>query len=281
VGRPVYSASGEKAGTAGVTIIAHRGASAYFPENTLPSFEAAVELGADMVELDVQLSRDGEVIVFHDATLERCTDGRGRAADHSLKELKRLDAGSWFDSRFAGTRIPTLEEVLSFCRGKIDVNIEIKNEVITAAGGGIEEQCLDIVDRCCLSGRVLFSSFNPLVLRRLRQLNRHVPIAVLYDKSIHGSELPSGITALYEANAFNCGRSELDGTWLVDLREHGIPVNVYTVDDEEEMNRLIGAGVDGIFTNRPDILRKLVGSRRNRTANDRFRQGDKNSRGFA
>ncbi len=279
MGRPVDSASGEKAGTAEITIIAHRGASAYFPENTLPSFEAAVELGADMVELDVQLSRDGEVIVFHDATLERCTNGRGRTADHSLKELKRLDAGSWFDRRFAGTCIPTLEEVLAQCRGKLDVNIEIKNEAVTA-GGGMEEQCLDIVDRCRLSGRVLFSSFNPSVLRRLRQLNRHIPVAVLYDKSIYGSELPSEITALYEANAFNCGRNELDGTWLVDLHEHGIPVNVYTVDGEEEMNRLIGAGVDGIFTNRPDVLRKLVDSRRNGTTNDCFRQGDKNSRGF-
>lgn len=272
MGNPFCSASGEKAGTAGVAVIAHRGASAYFPENTLPSFEAAVELGADMVELDVRLSRDGEVIVFHDATLERCTNGRGRTTDHSLKELKKLDAGSWFDSRFAGTRIPTLEEVLALCRGSIGVNIEIKKEAAAdGVDGGIEERCLKIVDRGRGAERVLFSSFDPQVLRRLRQASRDIPVAVLYDKTMYGSGLPSEITAHYEADAFNCDRHDLDGAWLADLHEHGIPVHVYTVDGEEEMNRLIRAGVDGIFTNRPDVLRKLVDNRSNGTTNDCFR----------
>lgn len=257
---------------AGVAVIAHRGASAYCPENTLPSFEAAVELGADMVELDVRLSRDGEVIVFHDATLERCTNGRGRTADHSLKELKRLDAGSWFDRRFAGTRIPTLEEVLALCRGSIGVNIEIKKEAAAdGVDGGIEERCLEIVNRGCRAERVMFSSFEPQVLRRLRQASRDIPVAVLYDKTMYGSGMPSEITARYKADAFNCDRSELDGAWLADLHGHGIPVHVYTVDDEKEMNRFIRAGVDGIFTNRPDVLRKLVDSRRNGTTNDCFR----------
>ena len=127
------------------TIIAHRGASAYYPENTLVSFEGAMALGADMVELDVQLTSDGEVVVFHDEKITRCTDGRGRIADHSLAELKKLDAGSWFDKKFQGEKIPTLAEVLNVCKNKIAVNIEIKTEAVTDyVSGGIEEKCLKI-----------------------------------------------------------------------------------------------------------------------------------------
>ena len=123
------------------TIIAHRGASAYYPENTLPSFEGAIAMGADMVELDVQLTSDKEVVVFHDEKISRCTDGRGKIADHTLAKLKKLDAGSWFDKKFQNTRIPTLAEVLGVCKNKIAVNIEIKTEAVSKMFfGGIEEK---------------------------------------------------------------------------------------------------------------------------------------------
>src|SRR5919197_4354903 len=98
-------------------VVGHRGAMGYAPENTLASFELAVEQGADVVELDVHLSRDGQVVVIHDEQLDRTTDGRGLVGDRTLDELKRLDAGSWFDPRFAGQRIPTLHEVLAWASG--------------------------------------------------------------------------------------------------------------------------------------------------------------------
>jgi len=139
------------------TIIAHRGASAYFPENTLPAFEAAMNMGADMVELDVQLTSDKEVVVFHDEKLSRCTDGGGRVSNWSLAGLKKLDAGSWFDKKFKNTRIPTLAEALDLCKNKIAVNIEIKSEAIHQMFfGGIEEKCLKIVDLKGMKKHVIF-----------------------------------------------------------------------------------------------------------------------------
>lgn len=166
------------------TIIAHRGASAYYPENTLPSFEAAIEMGADMVELDVQLTSDKEVVVFHDEKISRCTDGRGKIADYTLAELKKLDAGSWFDKEFKNTTIPTLAEVLAFCKGKIAVNIEIKTEAVSEMiFGGIEEKCLKIVEQSGMNGHIVFSSFDPRAIMRLKQLDSNIAVAALFEKN--------------------------------------------------------------------------------------------------
>ena len=167
------------------TIIAHRGAFACYPENTLVSFEGAIALGAHMVELDVQLTSDGEVVVFHDEKINRCTNGRGRIADHSLAELKKLDAGSWFDKQFQGEQIPTLDEVLKACQNRIAVNIEIKTEAVTDyVQGGIEEKCLKTVDENKMSGHVVFSSFDSRALRHLKQIDHRTPTAVLFEKNI-------------------------------------------------------------------------------------------------
>lgn len=200
------------------TVIAHRGASACYPENTIPAFEAAVELGAHMIELDVQLSRDGEVVVSHDETLARCTDGRGTVAGRSLAELKWLDAGSWFGKDFEGTKIPTLEEVLSLCRGRIAVNVEIKTEAVTdRVAGGIEEKCLDLVAARGMGSQVVFSSFDPRALRHLRHIDGTAAIAVLYDKKACPSRLPSEIVTLFAADFFNCSCRELDRKRWADL----------------------------------------------------------------
>ena len=241
------------------TIIAHRGASAYYPENTIASFKGAIAMGADMVELDVQMTLDGEVVVFHDEEIKRCTNGRGRIADYALASLKKLDAGSWFDEKFSGEEIPLLAEVLSLCKDKIAVNIEIKTEAVKGViQGGIEEKCLQIVNQIGMREHVVYSSFSPLALRHLRQLDSKVPIAVLFEKKYYDAKLPSEIVVSLKGNAFNCSRRELNRTWLADLKQHGIPVNVYTVNDEKSMKRFYAQGVDGIFTNRPDILRKVL-----------------------
>ena len=241
------------------TIIAHRGASAYYPENTLASFEGAIALGADMVELDVQLTSDGEVVVFHDEKISRCTNGRGRIADYTLVALKKFDAGIWFAKPFRGAEIPTLREVLDFCKNKIAVNIEIKTEAVTdAISGGIEEKCLQIVDRIGMRGHIVFSSFDPRAIQHLKRIDRRTPAAVLYEKKYYGSQLPSEIIASLGADAFNCSRRELSKKWLANLKQQGIPVNVYTVNDEEDMKRLLVLGVDGIFTNCPDVMKSVL-----------------------
>lgn len=241
------------------TIVAHRGASAYYPENTMAAFEGAITQGADMVELDVQLTSDGEVVVFHDETISRCTDGRGKVGDHTLAQLKKLDAGSWFHKKYKGEKIPTLSEVLDFCKSKIAVNIEIKTEAVTnAVSRGIEEKCLSLVEENGMQKHVFFSSFDPRAVSHLKQINHQTPVAVLYEKKSYGLQLPSEIVASMDADAFNCSRRELGQKWFVDLKHHGIPVNVYTVNDERGMRRLLARGVDGIFTNYPDVLRRVV-----------------------
>lgn len=239
------------------TAIAHRGASAYYPENTLPSFEGAIAMGADMVELDVQLTSDKEVVVFHDEKISRCTNGRGRIADYTLAKLKKLDAGSWYSKDFKDTRIPTLAEVLSICKNKIAVNIEIKTEAVSRmCFGGIEEKCLKIVEQSGMGKHVVFSSFDPRAIMHLKQIDYTITVAVLFEKKHYGSKLPSDIIESVGADAFNCSSSEFNQKWLTNVKLNNIPVNIYTVNDAKNMKRFLKIGVSGIFTNKPDILKR-------------------------
>ena len=241
------------------TTIAHRGASAYYPENTLPSFEGAIAMGADMVEIDVQFTSDKEVVIFHDEKVLRCTDGQGKIADHTLAELKKLDAGSWFDKKFQNARIPTLAEVLGVCKNKIVVNIEIKTESVSKMFfGGIEEKCLKIVKQNGMNDHVVFSSFDPRAIMHLKQIDNNVTVAVLFDKKHYGSKLPSDIIESMGADAFNCSSSEFNRKWLANVHLNNIPVNIYTVNDAKNMRRFINMGVSGIFTNKPDILKRVA-----------------------
>ena len=241
------------------TIIAHRGASAYYPENTLPSFEGAIAMGADMVELDVQLSSDKEVVVFHDEKISHCTNGRGRVSDHTLASLKKLDAGSWFDKKFKNTKIPALAEVLDICKNKIAVNIEIKTEAVGRMFfGGIEEKCLKIVEQAGMRKHVVFSSFDPRAIMHLKEIDPTVTAAVLFEKKLYGSKLPSDVMESVGADAFNCSVAEFNKKWLVNIKSNNIHVNIYTVDNATKMERFLKMGVDGIFTNKPDILKRVA-----------------------
>ena len=241
------------------TVIAHRGASAYYPENTLASFEGAIALGADMVEFDVQLTSDKEVVVFHDEKISRCSDGRGRIADYTLADLKKLDIGSWFGKDFRGARVPTLQEVLDICKGRIAVNIEIKKEAVGKTFfGGVEEKCLKIVERSGMKDHAVYSSFDPRAVMHLKEIDSTAAVAVLFEKKIYGARLPSNIVDSLGADAFNCAASELNAKWLSDVRSKKIPVNIYTVNDARNMKKYLRAGVNGIFTNKPDVLLKAL-----------------------
>lgn len=264
--RPYSFFKYEISGNDRFTVIAHRGASAYYPENTIESFAGAIKLGAEMIELDVQLSRDGEVVVFHDEKINRCTNGRGKLAAYNLAELKNFDAGSWFAPKFKGANIPTLNEVLDLCRNQIAVNIEIKTEAVTdKITNGIEEKCLDLVEKHGMRPHVVFSSFDQRALKHLKEIDPRVSVAVLYDKKTYNDKLPSEIVGSLEADSFNCAQKELSKKRQADLRAHGIPVNVYTVDLKSGMRELLEAGVDGIFTNKPDVLRKTAYEFRQKT----------------
>ncbi|MDX1617902.1 MAG: glycerophosphodiester phosphodiesterase family protein [Balneolaceae bacterium] len=243
----------------GFIVIAHRGASAYYPENTMSAFRGAVEMDAEMIELDVMMSSDGIPVVFHDAQLNEHTNGSGSVADYTLKQLKQFDAGGWFDSKFSDQRIPTLEEVLKFAQGKIALNIEIKTESVTdGLYGGVEEKSIDLVEKYDMEKHVLFSSFDYRAVRHIKRLDSNIPAALLYEKNQSGNMLPSELVSTYNADAFNCSYQQLTRKRLRDILSHDIPVFVYTVNEKRRMRRLINKGVAGIFTDKPDLLNKVV-----------------------
>jgi glycerophosphoryl diester phosphodiesterase len=243
----------------GFIVIAHRGASADYPENTMAAFKGAIELNAEMIELDVMMSKDGVPVVFHDAELDDHTNGSGLISNYTLEELKELDAGSWFDSKFANEPIPTLDEVLGWASGKIALNIEIKTEAVSdEIEGGVEEKCLDLVKKHGMEDHVLFSSFDYRAVAHLKKLDPDIPVALLYEKSQSKRKLPNELIAEYNADAFNCSYRQLNSKWMADLREHNIPSFIYTVDRKSRMIKLLNAGVTGIFTNKPDVLNGVV-----------------------
>lgn len=245
----------------GFTVIAHRGASDYYPENTMAAFEASVDMQAEMIELDVVLSKDGVPVVIHDARLNRTTDGTGMVSDYTVNELKERDAGSWFNSTFAGERLPTLEEVLQFAAGTIALNIEIKTESVTdQVTNGIEEKSLNLVKEYDMDNHVLFSSFDYRAVAHLKALAPNMPVAILYNKSQSNGLLPSELLDKYDADAFNCSYGQLTRRRLTDIKKHEIPVFIYTINEKRKMKKLIRSGVSGIFTNKPDVLRDVIRS---------------------
>lgn len=243
----------------GFVVIAHRGASAYYPENTMAAFKGAIEMNAEMIELDVMMTKDGVPVVFHDAELDDHSNGSGLISNHTLVEIKKLDAGSWFGSEFSGERIPTLAEVLEYTSGKIALNIEVKTEAVSdEIEDGVEQKALELVKEHDMEDHVLFSSFDYRAITHLKKLDPDMPAALLYNRSLSKRKLPHELINEYQADAFNCSYRQLSGKWMADLREHEIPSFIYTVDQKRKMRKLLNAGVTGIFTNKPDVLNSVV-----------------------
>lgn len=239
-------------------VIAHRGASAYYPENTMPAFKAAVEMNADMIELDVLLSKDNVPIVFHDKYLDKKSNGQGLLSDHTLSELKKLDAGSWFHEKFKGVQIPTLQEVLEFTSGKIALNIEIKTEAVSAEYNTIEKSVIDLVERYNLENEVIISSFDYRAIERVKSLNTKIQTALLYERQQSYGREPVDLVKDYKVDAFNFSANECAANWLSQLNTHQIPFFIYTVNDPGMMKSLIEKGAKGIFTDKPDVLYKVA-----------------------
>jgi len=242
-----------------ILVIAHRGFSGTAPENTLIAFQKGIEVGSDMIELDVHLSRDGEIVVIHDETLDRTTNGKGLVVDHTLKELKRLDAGSSFGPQFAGEKIPTLKEVLELAKGRGLVNIEIKNPTHGKYSiAELTEKVLREVNQTGMMGRVIFSCFNPAALDWIERREPRAWVAFLFHRpwnffpDIPGSQ---------EYSVLNLRNIHLTRGKVAEIKKAGKKINVYTVNTEEEMEQFIRWGVDGIITNHPDKLIKILQKR--------------------
>lgn len=240
-------------------MIAHRGASHYAPENTMAAFSMAVQMQSDMIELDVLLSGDGVPVVIHDLNLKRTTNGTGMVSEHSLKELKDLDAGLWFSDKFRSEKIPELEEVLSWASGKISLNIEIKTEAVTdTVKNGIVEKSVNLVRKYQMEQHVIFSSFDYRALIHLQSVAPDLPKGLLYERKQAKGMEPAELARLYQADAFHTNWRTLNSRRLTGLLEEEIPVFVYTVNRKERMEKLIKNSVTGIFSNRPDLLRSLA-----------------------
>jgi glycerophosphoryl diester phosphodiesterase len=238
--------------------IAHRGASAAAPPNTLAAFEKAIELGADGVEFDVHLSADGVPVVLHDFTVDATTDGSGRVASLTLAELRQLDAGSTFDPSFAGERIPTLEEVLDAVGNRQLLNVELKTTSLR--DNGLERAVVAQVERHGLDDDVLLSSFNPFSLRRAKRIAPHIPVGLLYAPGLPLPLRRAWLAFLAPHEARHPEHTTVDTSYIAWARRRGYRVNTWTVDDPDEMRRLIGLGVDGIITNVPDVLHSALAS---------------------
>lgn len=236
-------------------VYGHRGFSAAAPMNTLAAFEMAADLGADGVELDVQLSRDGHAVVIHDFTVDATTNGSGNVSELSLSQLKALDAGSWFDAAWRGAQIPTLAEVFEAVGKRLLVNVEIKT--LPPQDDGIEQVVADDICRAGMESRVLVSSFNPLALQRFRAILPHVPLARLTF-----SGMPAELSKMWKSvpcEVLHPGHDEIDEAFMHTARAGGYLVNTWTVNDEGRARELVSLGVDGIVSDHPDRMLASLG----------------------
>jgi glycerophosphoryl diester phosphodiesterase len=233
-------------------IIAHRGDSAQRPENTLAAFAAALEAGAGIVELDVQLTRDSVPVVIHDASLDRTTSGRGPVREHLLAELRALSAGypQRFGPEYAGERVPTLAEALAFLQGRARVMIEIKPESVSAdAEGGVEALVVAEVRRRGMTADVALLSFDPRALERCRRLAPELTRGQLYSQADVDTMLAG---AERVAAALLLPHKHLLSEALRDrCRAAGLRLATWVVDDPEELRALARFELYGIGTNRP------------------------------
>ncbi|MEM7204574.1 MAG: glycerophosphodiester phosphodiesterase family protein [Planctomycetota bacterium] len=243
-------------------VIAHRGFSGVAPENTLLAFERACDLGVDMIELDVTLSRDGEVVVIHDDVLDRTTDGHGPVLARTLAELRALDAGAWFAAEFVGARIPTLDEVLAGVGRDTLVNVEIKPEAMAAGAGdavagGVVERVLECIERRGAMERILLSSFEPDALRQAREMAPALARATLWNEARHHGRSLGTVLDEVGATLLHVAGHELDRALVAECAVLGRKVAVYTLDEDDELRAAAAAGVHAVFTNRPDRARAL------------------------
>ena len=237
-----------------VAVMGHRGAPTLAPENTLASFARALQIGVDYVELDVHLSRDGALVVIHDHTLERTTDGAGPVGERSLEEIQRLDAGAWFDPSFAGERVPTLDQVLELVAGRCDVAVEIKNGPIFYPG--IEEAVLRTLERRRALGRSIVISFDHPSVLRFKELAPQSRTGVLF---VGRPVDPAQLAKEARADTLMPLWTDVTPELISSAHQAGLGVIPWTVDDPEAMRRVAGMGVDGIVTNCPDRLVAVLG----------------------
>lgn len=234
-------------------VFGHRGAMGYAPENTFASFERALALGVDAIELDVHLTADGEVVVIHDHLLERTTNGAGTVGAATLPALQALDAGASFGAEFAGQRIPTLDAVLAWARGRCVLDIEIKGE--PAPYPGIEEKVVELVRRHAMTDQVIVISFDHPTVARVKALAPEIAAGTLYScRPID----PVGLARAAGADALLPFWAYCDAETVEQAHAAGLSVHPWATSELEVIGRLAALGVDSICSNHPDRVVEVL-----------------------
>lgn len=235
----------------------HRGASGYVPENTMPAFVKACEMGADGVELDVQLTKDGKIVVIHDETLERVSDGTGFVKDYTLEELKRMDVSKVMPD-YGTVRIPTLSDVLEELKPRgIEINIELKTGLFLYPG--LEQKVLTLVQGLNMTDRIWCSSFNHETVCRIKRLCPQMRCGFLITDILMDV---AAYTKKYGIDALHPADYHLQNPLFVKrAKKQGLKVHVWTVNDKKHMHAFAKQGVDALITNYPDVAREVCARR--------------------
>nr|WP_301172364.1 glycerophosphodiester phosphodiesterase [Brevibacillus nitrificans] len=237
-----------------VDTIAHRGASGYAPENTMAAFRKAVKMKADYIEIDVQVTKDGHLVVIHDNTVDRTTDGTGKVGSFTLDEIRNLDAGSFFGPEFVGEPIPTFEEVLDEFRGKTGILIELKSPELYP---GVEKQVADALSDRNLdkpkNEKIIVQSFNFDSMKTFHELLPKVPVGVLTSNKDDLTDEKLEEFASY-ADYVNPTQKLVTEELVNRIHDLGMQISVWTVRKPEEVQPLLDAGVDDIITDYPDYV---------------------------
>ena len=238
------------------TIFAHRGASAFAPENTLAAFKHAIELHADGIELDAKLTADGQVVVIHDDTVDRTTNGTGRVDLLTLAELQRLDAGTKFSPKFALEKIPSLEEVFETIGQKIFIDIELKN--YSSPTDELPDKVAALVKKYQLEDTVLLSSFNLIALIRARKLLPKIPLGFITIPGFADLTIRTRLLRFGPLFALHPYYTDVSPYLIQSAHQSKCRIIPYTVNQPDLIRKLINAGVDGIFTDDPLLAIKLL-----------------------
>jgi glycerophosphoryl diester phosphodiesterase len=274
------TAEGKSAGDAAVVLnIGHRGASGYAPEHTFPSYDLALDLGADFIEQDLQLTKDGVLVVLHDETLDRTARGStanctGLVIQKTLAQIKTCDVGTWFNQAFpqsarpeyVGLRIPTLDEVLARYQHRTNYHIETKSPL---SAPGMEEKLLALLEQHELRKpsadrwQVLIQSFEPTSLTKIHQLDPSLPLVQLFPGSMPSATIQASLDAV-KGYAIGIGPSKgsVDAALVAAAHARCLDLHPYTVNTADEMRSLVALGVDGMFTNFADRLDTVLGKNR-------------------
>ncbi|MDH4070236.1 MAG: glycerophosphodiester phosphodiesterase family protein [Ignavibacteria bacterium] len=232
-------------------VVAHRGASGITPENTLAAFKRAAAQGADMIELDVRMTKDFHVVVHHDQTIRRTTGGRGAIWDLTLQQIRNLDAGRWFHSRFSGQQIPTLRQALEAIPSHMGVNIEVKTDGDSRKKLAFEEvTILIIMEKRCVD-RVLVSSFDHSFIARVKKLFPEIRTGSLSHPIRDRRRKPSTLARKLKTDAFICDRAFLTADFVADAHARNLLVGSYVINTKAELETAVSLGVDAIVTDFP------------------------------